>query len=79
MLRRLVASTGLRRGRTKVGRPRSGHHRVQKGARRLRNADRAMLITSSAFTPAAIQTAAELNIELIDGDQLGGQDAGRGG
>jgi hypothetical protein len=40
------------------------------GARRLRKADKAMLIISSAFTPAAIETAAELDIELVDGDQL---------
>jgi hypothetical protein len=44
--------------------------RELEGARRLRNADRAMLITSSAFTPAAIQTASELGIVLVDGDQL---------
>jgi HJR/Mrr/RecB family endonuclease len=44
--------------------------RELEGARVLRGADRALLITSSAFTPAAIQTARELNIELVDGDGL---------
>ena len=40
------------------------------GAKQLHNADRAMLITSSAFTSGAISTAAEFGIELVDGDRL---------
>lgn len=36
------------------------------GARALRTADRALLITSSAFTQGAIETAADLGIELLD-------------
>jgi len=44
--------------------------RELEGARVLRNADRAMLIVSSAFTPAAIETATQLRIDLIDGDDL---------
>ncbi len=46
--------------------------RELEGARRLRGADRAMLMISSAFTPAAIETACELGIELVDGDQIMG-------
>jgi HJR/Mrr/RecB family endonuclease len=44
--------------------------RELEGARTLQGADHAMLMTSSAFTPAAIQTAIDLGIELVDGDQL---------
>ena len=44
--------------------------RELEGARVLRKADKAMLITSSAFTPAAIETAGKLGIELVDGDVL---------
>jgi hypothetical protein len=44
--------------------------RELEGARRLRRADRAILIASSAFTPAAIQTARDLGIDLVDGDRL---------
>jgi hypothetical protein len=44
--------------------------RELEGARRLQGADRAMLMTSSAFTPSAIQTALDLGIDLVDGDQL---------
>jgi hypothetical protein len=44
--------------------------RELEGARKSRDADRAMLIVSSAFTPAAIQTANELGIRLVDGDVL---------
>jgi hypothetical protein len=40
------------------------------GSRILRKADRAMLIVSSAFTSAAVETASQLNIDLIDGDGL---------
>src|SRR5262249_8087475 len=49
--------------------------RELEGARKIREADRAVLVTSSAFTPAAIKTAQDLNIMLVDGDQL----QGRGG
>jgi Restriction endonuclease len=44
--------------------------RELEGARVLRKADRAMLIVSSAFTPAAVETASQLKIDLIDGDSL---------
>jgi Restriction endonuclease len=44
--------------------------RELEGARKLRAGDRAMLVTSSAFTPAAIETAKLLNIIIVDGDQL---------
>jgi hypothetical protein len=44
--------------------------RELEGARKLREANQAMLIVSSAFTPRAIESAKQLGIELIDGDQL---------
>jgi HJR/Mrr/RecB family endonuclease len=44
--------------------------RELEGARALRKADRAMLIISSAFTSAAVETASQLDIDLIDGDSL---------
>jgi hypothetical protein len=44
--------------------------RELEGARILRKADRAMLIISSAFTSAAVDTASQLNIDLVDGDGL---------
>jgi len=49
-----------------------GPHVVREleGAKKLRSADHAILITSSAFTVEAINTAKELKIELVDGDQL---------
>ena len=44
--------------------------RELEGARVLRRADRALLMVTSAFTPAAIATAQELGIELVGGDQI---------
>ena len=46
--------------------------RELEGARILRKADRAMLITSSAFSSKSIDTAMQLNIGLVDGDRLKG-------
>lgn len=40
------------------------------GAAALRKADRAMVITSSAFTSGAIETARELGVLLADGDEI---------
>jgi HJR/Mrr/RecB family endonuclease len=48
--------------------------RELEGARRLRGADWALLITSSAFTPAAITTAQQLRVELVDGDRVRDQE-----
>lgn len=46
--------------------------RELEGARVLRGADRALLITTSAFTAGAISTAERFGIELVDGDHLSG-------
>lgn len=40
------------------------------GAAALRQADRAMLVTSSAFTLGALETARDLGIDLVDGTQI---------
>lgn len=40
------------------------------GARQLHEADRAIFVTTSSYSKAAIQTAVKCEIELIDGDEL---------